>query len=357
MPHPRRQSARPEMDSLPSQALSSPPPSKARRWAWRIAQFLITAAAFGYLFSRVSLASLGDAISRIPLLVEVEVLALVLAGVLFGAWRWQVLLAACGAVRMPRWWRLLRLSFVGMFYNQYVPGSVGGDIVRGVATQDAFDESGLPRALAVTLLDRIMGFAGLLSIAGFAFVVRPLPGLKDFGMWVGIGAGGVALGIVMVTQSARFAHWLPGPVGRLVASLPHVRSIWALVLAWLLSFGTHGTLVVCGYALVGALEPKLRLVDALAVMPVSNLAAYFPLSVGGAGAWEWALVELFALVASCLNNIASTQSGQADSEEAAGERRLVAEFHRFSNVLRPSPVAAPHAVAVVPHCGVIDPGL
>jgi uncharacterized membrane protein YbhN (UPF0104 family) len=78
--------------------------------------------------------------------------------------------------------------------------------------------------------------------------------------------------------------------------LPHVRSPWALVLAWLLSFGTHGTLVLCGYTLVGSLDPALELTDALAVMPVSNLAAYFPLSVGGAGAWEWALVELFALV-------------------------------------------------------------
>lgn len=265
-------------------------------WPWLALRVGITLVAFGYLFSRVPLATLWDAAVEIPFTVELAVFALLFVGIGLGTIRWRVLLAACGATRIPGWPRLFRLVMIGTFYNQFVPGAVGGDIVRGIATAGALPDGGVTRALAVMLLDRIMGFAGLLSLASVAFALHPLEGIQGFTTWMAVGAGGATFAVLLVSTAGRFATRLPGPLRPFAARLPDVRAPGGILVAWLLSLGTHGTLVVMGHLLVSSLSPAAPWHGSLVAMPVSNLAAYFPLTVGGAGAWEAAIVWLYARV-------------------------------------------------------------
>lgn len=256
----------------------------------------VTLGAFGYLFSRVPLGTLWDAAIEIPFTAELAVFVLLFVGTGLGTVRWQVLLTACGGTGVPGWPRLFRLVMIGTFYNQFVPGAVGGDIVRGIATASVFPDGGVTRALAVMLLDRIMGFAGLLSLASLAFALHPLEGIQGFTTWIAIGAGGATVGVLVVSTAGRFAAKLPQPLRRFAARLPDVRSPGAIVVAWLLSLGTHGALVVMGHLLVSSLSPSVPWTGSLVAMPVSNLAAYFPLTVGGAGAWEAAITWMYTQV-------------------------------------------------------------
>jgi len=49
---------------------------------------------------------------------------------LIAAWRWHTLCHQLGL--RPSYWRLLQLGFVGLYFNLFLPGAVGGDALRGI---------------------------------------------------------------------------------------------------------------------------------------------------------------------------------------------------------------------------------
>ena len=50
----------------------------------------------------------------------------------------------------------LRLYFLGMFYNLFLPGGIGGDAYKGYVVQKRF-KSGAKKVVSVLLLDRLSG--------------------------------------------------------------------------------------------------------------------------------------------------------------------------------------------------------
>ncbi len=62
----------------------------------------------------------------------------------------------------------VRLTFLGMFYNNFMPGSVGGDLLKGwYATHHCDRDKKLHAALSV-LFDRILGLSGTLILGSLA---------------------------------------------------------------------------------------------------------------------------------------------------------------------------------------------
>ncbi|MCA9753741.1 MAG: flippase-like domain-containing protein, partial [Gemmatimonadetes bacterium] len=71
--------------------------------------------------------------------------------------RWRRLLAATGHPRGAG--SLLRLILLGLFFNNFLPTSVGGDVARGVGLA----RDGVPKALAAAsvVADRLVGVVAL----------------------------------------------------------------------------------------------------------------------------------------------------------------------------------------------------
>ncbi|MBN2064386.1 MAG: flippase-like domain-containing protein [Sedimentisphaerales bacterium] len=62
----------------------------------------------------------------------------------------------------------VRLTFLGLFYNNFMPGSVGGDLLKGwYATHHCDSDKKLHAALSV-LFDRILGLSGTLILGSLA---------------------------------------------------------------------------------------------------------------------------------------------------------------------------------------------
>jgi glycosyltransferase 2 family protein len=80
--------------------------------------------------------------------------------------RWTTLLSAHSIViSYPQ---AVRLTFLGLFYNNFMPGSVGGDILKGwYATHHCQRGNKLHAALSV-LFDRILGLTGTLILGSVA---------------------------------------------------------------------------------------------------------------------------------------------------------------------------------------------
>jgi uncharacterized protein (TIRG00374 family) len=83
----------------------------------------------------------------------------------FGAWRWQLLLRSQG--REVPLQRLFGSYFVGLFFNNFLPSTIGGDFVRAA---DAKKKGGgsLTENLTVVLVERLIGLLATLALGGMA---------------------------------------------------------------------------------------------------------------------------------------------------------------------------------------------
>lgn len=271
---------------------------RTRARLWTLARLSVTAAAFGWVLSRVDLGALGSAMASISPLALLVSFALTAMNLVVGAIRWRVMLAAYGATKIPRLGRLVVLNYVGFFYNTWLPGGVGGDVVRGVASREAFGEAGTTGAMAVVFVDRVLGLTGLFLVVATTALLFPMPvGSADT---VAVGSLlGIAAGIVSVAALAagrRLAPHLPGPIGRIAAGLPPIVRVGPFVIALLLSLVTQTVVAVTGHVVVSALVPEVDLETSLVVVPLAMATAFLPFLVGGTGAREEVFAQLYGAV-------------------------------------------------------------
>ena len=90
-----------------------------------------------------------------------------LAGLVVNAFRWQLFLRPLGLALPGR--TLVRLTFVGTFFNAFLPTGFGGDAYKSFRLRDR--AAGVAPPLATMILDRLAGLAGLalLGLAGCAW--------------------------------------------------------------------------------------------------------------------------------------------------------------------------------------------
>jgi uncharacterized membrane protein YbhN (UPF0104 family) len=162
---------------------------KRRRYL-RWGRIAVTIAAVGYLASAMT------------------AITVVLIGLLMGMVRWRLLLRAYGAIDVPPWTRIAHLYLVGHFYNTYAPGGVGGDVIRGVAGRKAFgdlDWASATSGVAVVFIERVIGVSALLVLATSAYLIRPIPGIENVGLWAALGLGAAAGALIGIAIAPRLA--------------------------------------------------------------------------------------------------------------------------------------------------------
>jgi uncharacterized membrane protein YbhN (UPF0104 family) len=270
--------------------------SRRSRLLWLLLRVSVTLGAFAFLFMRTDIHAAAAALAAMPWQAPVTVCLAGYFAIGLGALRWRLLMVTCGATTTPSLARLYRLTLVGLFYSTVLPGAVGGDVVRGLATAECFAGRGATSALAVTLLERMSGLAGLVMVASIAFFLNPLDGVDGLRFWGAVGLVGALLGTGGIAFGSKLARFFPGRLATLATKLPEIRHPFGFALALVISFGTQLTIIFAGHTLVASLERAVRFADSAVVMPVVTVASYFPLTVAGAGAREAALVAVYRLV-------------------------------------------------------------
>ena len=279
-------------------ALSGARDDKRRR-LFRWGRIAVTVAAVAYLASRVDVREVVAAWTRLTVSAALLALFVVFLSLSVGVVRWRLLLRSYGAVNMPSWPRLAHLYFVGHFYTTYVPGAVGGDVVRGVASRKAFGDLswvGATSGIVVVFIERVLGVSALLALAAGAYLARPLPGLQNFELWAGLGLIAGVVAVLGVALAPRIAPWLPSKLAKSVAAIPRLYRPWPFFLALACSFIIHVLGVVAGHAIMHSLDPEIGFSQSAVAMPLINAAAFFPFTVGGAGVREAAFAALYGTV-------------------------------------------------------------
>jgi len=271
-----------------------------RAWTIIALRWAAGLAVLGVLLHYLPVATVRSAIARVPAWQFAAVLAGYLLAHTLGIAKWRMVVNAAGA----------ELNFAvstqcyacGLFGTLFLPSIVGGDVIRLAV---GLRKSPRPAAvLAGNVVDRFLDVtaqAGLVVI-GLALLPGSLPeSLRAIANRVLV--AGIAAGIVLVTlgflprgvvlrgRSFKFRRRL----ARLRHALKSVsRRPRVLVAGWLAGTFIQATFLVLTAQLAVSCGLVLPLRVWLFAWPLAKLAAVLPLTQGGIGVREAALVALLA---------------------------------------------------------------
>jgi uncharacterized protein (TIRG00374 family) len=115
----------------------------------------------------VGWANLADTFRSINLGIFALVLGVFIIAHMIVGLRWWLLLRSQSI--FIRFWAAVRLYFLGWFYNNFMPGSMGGDIVRAVYVTKHTDKKF--EAVLSVFVDRVIGLSSTLIIAVFFYLL------------------------------------------------------------------------------------------------------------------------------------------------------------------------------------------
>jgi hypothetical protein len=147
---------------------SSSPVRKPAGPSWKLAlKLAVSGGLLVYLFGLVDLPSIGRALGNADPVTLAAAIVLYLAGQVVSAFKWRVLARAVGFAGSER--QFVSWYFIGMFFNAFGFGTVGGDVVRALYLSGAGGRRAV--ALNTVLADRVSGLLVLLAIAVWALLL------------------------------------------------------------------------------------------------------------------------------------------------------------------------------------------
>jgi hypothetical protein len=262
-----------------------------QRWRW-VAPWAGTAVAIACIRGMIDPHAVRLAFARIPAAWLGAACGLVALNVVAGAVRWQVALRAYGADRVPPLSTAVRLYFIAFFYNNYLPGAVAGDVVRGAVAHEVFAGRGPTAGLAVVLVERALGLFALFLLLATGLVLNAgVLHTNHYAIWTGIGLAASTALVLALPVARRLAPYIPRVVGEYAARVPALSSWGAFALTGVLSLVTQALVTLAGWVLLRALVP-VSLGQALLIIPLAAATTFIPMTVGGAGAREWVYIVL-----------------------------------------------------------------
>jgi glycosyltransferase 2 family protein len=251
---------------------------------------LVSIAILGWLAWRADWSQVGESFSHIRLDLWCVAFGLYLITQVASALRWQVLARALGFQQpLPHF---IRLYFIGMFFNLFLPTSVGGDVARAWYL-NARSGRGLTAAVSV-FVDRVSGLLLLLAlaVAGSLASSIDLPGWIPACVWGA--AACAALGIVTLPLLSRMLDRFDR-LQRLVEGIRHFAHRPRLVLETsVLSLLVQGANVIVLWILGIAIAAPVPLGYYWILVPMISLLTLLPISLNGMGIREGGMVLFLA---------------------------------------------------------------
>jgi uncharacterized protein (TIRG00374 family) len=260
---------------------------------WLLLKAVVSLGLIAVTFWKLDLTSVWDKSRQLSLPLIVSVVSMFAIQTYVAAWRWWVILRHHQlGIRLSA---AVRLCFIGAFFNQLLPSSIGGDVARAWYVY----RSGCSRKIsAITVLsDRIYG---MVMLTGLAVISFPL-------LWYDSVSGDalIVIGIAVMTASAaliaafwldRLPRWMQrwavfrhlGSLSEATRAVSADRGAIGPLLG--LSLLIHAITMLAIVVLLGAIAPHLNLLLCAALVPAIMLMAMVPVSIAGWGVREGIMI-------------------------------------------------------------------
>ncbi len=249
-----------------------------------IIKIIISAGLFFLLSRLVDFGELRQTIVTANLTFFLLGAAVVAFNYFIGAIRWGILLDGDA----PPFLTLLKFYYLGGFFNNFMPSSVGGDAYKMYRLGDELGDG--VRGVAATFMDRFVGLFALFCLSSF--------GLISF---LGIRGLGVFLAFIVLAGFGLWflkfaASWHP-KLGEFKVMIYAYRNKYSVLLkAFLLSFGVQLCSVGAQLLAFRALGLYPPLGKAIFVLPLINFVAFLPISFNGLGVQDILFSRAFPLL-------------------------------------------------------------
>ncbi len=274
----------------------------SKKWLALALKFLVSGFLIWFLLKNINF---DEALTRMaevePGMLAAAVLVLFFQ-ICIGGLRWGAVLTAIGTPL--GFTKAIQIFYIGAFFSQVLPSAVGGDAVR---MYKAYKENiGLRGALNGVILERAVTVAALVVLVAATqpwFLPRVdeaaraliLPGI---GLVILAAAGGLVFLMALDRLPETLRRWRVirglGNLGidgrRVFLSARHLPRVMALGLL------THINMSLCVFALASGLGLAVTWIDCLVLVPLVLLIMTVPISIGGWGVRETAMVALFGLI-------------------------------------------------------------
>ncbi len=162
----------------------------------------------------------------------------------------------------------LKLYWVGMFYNLFLPGGIGGDGFKVYLLNKQSDVKIKP-LIQASLLDRISGLGSLVFLAGLGYAFMDRSELPGWIYWVDIGG----LFLIIPVFSFLIAKFFPVFHGSFWITNFHSLAVQLMQ-------------VVSAFFILKALGVTDLFLEYQVLFLISSVVAVFPFTIGGVGARE-----------------------------------------------------------------------
>jgi uncharacterized protein (TIRG00374 family) len=230
----------------------------------------------------------------------------------FNFYRWKLLLKGIG-IEIPLR-EIVRLSMIGQFFSIFMPGSVGGDLIKAVFVAKEQPQRRTD-AVASILLDRVLGFLTLMSFSSIFFLLSFLgstlpPVIQGFGLLL---LGGTTFLLLVILLPSRFVSFLApfqneseGKKQKILQRLIKTLRAFARrpkILLWALGASILGqaffiaSLLILGVLLYGGLPwAEMDIMRFISASAVGVTASALPIAPMGIGVGQVAFAKVFQLM-------------------------------------------------------------
>jgi uncharacterized membrane protein YbhN (UPF0104 family) len=255
---------------------------KLLRWVGTISALVLLV----YLFQQQGWDEIGSAFKQVTFYRFILGLFLVFISRFAVVSRWYFLLKS---VEEVTWWQTLRITFAGLFASNFLPTTVGGDVVR-LAGAIQSDIDGFISAASL-VVDRLIGMFGM--VLALPFGAKPLLG------W--LFAASVSRTDVVFGLSL---PWVPKLRGKIADFL---RRIYRAVMVWsehpkslLISLFFSGVHMICLFGIImlllGDVGERLSFGLVAGLWSFVYFVTLLPISINGYGVQEISMAFIFSEV-------------------------------------------------------------
>lgn len=276
-----------------------------------IIRCVISCLLLGYLlyreYQRGNLFAVWNALKTANPLWIIVSFSLHIIGFLLTAYRWQMLLAARGT-HLPAWY-LIRSVLIGIFFNNFLPSTVGGDVYRACDTAQHVGSK--TESMTVVAVERLTGMFALGMFALFALFL----GFSHFGqvpiVWAALGGLFLVFLVFLAAMNHRVAKAVktvfehPETIHipllqKIQAKLQQVydalsvykRNTRVMCVAFLLALLLQVNVIVHYYFISYALDLSVPLLYFFLIIPVVTVVLMVPIFINGIGGREAAYILL-----------------------------------------------------------------
>lgn len=255
---------------------------------------IVSGLLLAYLINISALNGIAQAFSRINPLYLLALFLLYFVGVSFQALRWKYLLKAWDLEQ--GYWVLFRRIMTGLFLNNFLPGSLGGDVYR--LYSGGRDTGKLETVAATIFYERVLSYGSLVTLGLLVLSIRFDPA-SDWLFWLLLGSVFLALtGLTAVSTLPAFGRWAENFVARFPFAEKLRLKDWVhsfrfkvnhpgmLAGVFLVSFLIQLADVFSFRLVASAIQLPVTFTDLLLFVPLLYLAILLPLSVNGIGIRE-----------------------------------------------------------------------